>query len=156
MKTDLQTIIRVLSVLVAVALAAAFGWRAATWGWRLMSPASQQVVPGLRTEANAAGVAARPWFAPVVLSAPTEAVRAATGLRLVGIIAGGKRPAAIVGAGGTAPQAFIQGETITDGLLLKTVATDHVIVLRNGIAERLDLPATPVIDLQIYRKESGK
>lgn len=158
MRLDALTLVRWASALMAVILAAAFGWRAATWAWRAMTPASAVAVPGLRAEVNPAKIAERAWFGAVAaaIQAPPAAASAASGLRLVGIVAGGTRPAAIVGAGGTAPKAFIQGETITDGITLQTVAVDHVVVLRSGVAERLELPAKPPITLQVQRKESSK
>lgn len=158
MRPDTLTLVRWVSALLAVALAAAFGWRAATWAWRAMTPTSTVAVPGLRAEVDPAKIAERPWFGGIAAATPAAPAPAspATSLRLVGVVAGGTRPAAIVGAGGTAPQAFIQGETIMDGVILKTVAVDHVMVLRGGVAERLELPAKPPITLQVQRKESSK
>lgn len=148
--------IRFSAALLALTLAAAFGWRVATWSWRVMAPDLAVASVDLRAETDPVGIAARPWFGTVALSTPGTSLASpgdspnasiATGLRLVGILASKKRPAAIIGVGGAAPQVFRQGEAITEGISLRTVAIDHVIVLRSGVAERLELPARSVLSL---------
>jgi len=146
LRLDTLTLIRFFSVALAVMLAAGFGWRVATWSWRVMAPVVPSPVMDLRAETNPRAVATRPWFGTLGGgAAEPAAMAAASGLRLVGILASGRRPAAILGVGGAAPRVFMQGETGPDGVGLVKVATDHVIVRRNGVDERLELPgrATP-------------
>lgn len=160
-RQDTLAIIRFTSHALVVLLVIALGWRGASWVWRILAPDVPVATVDKRVAANPVQVAARPWFRDGVV-ANTQLPNAqpvASGLRLVGILAGGKHPAAIIATGSGAPQAFVQGEIISDGSRLQKVAADHVIVLHSGIAERLDLPVRPgnaPLSPPIQQKETRK
>jgi len=144
-----QRAIDLAAAMAALLLAVGAAWRLGGWAWLVMAPAVPAAAPDMHNEINVALIASRPWFGNrVAPSAPTTTQQArGTTLRVIGIVAGGKRPAAIVGAGNSAPQAVLEGETIAPGIVLKTVNRDHVIVTRDGMPERVELPAKPAAEL---------
>lgn len=144
-----QRAIDLAAALTALLLAVGAAWRLGGWAWLVLAPAVPVAAPDMHNEINVALIASRPWFgnraAPAALTTTQEARGVA--LRVVGLLAGGPRPAAIVGAGSNPPQAFLEGETIASGIVLKTVNKDHIIVTRDGLPERVDLPVKPAIEL---------
>jgi len=71
----------------------------------------------------------------------TKGAAAGAGLSLLGVFARGNPDAgrAILAPQGARPIMVAAGEAIADGLVLLEVHPDHVIVLRNGAPERVDL-----------------
>jgi type II secretory pathway component PulC len=130
-------------VMLELALVAALAVSLAYWTWVAIAPASVGVPSSAAAPATdrAEQVAHRNLFG-VVSSAPAAAPRAASaGLTVLGIFSG-KRSGegrAIIARQGGRPVTVATGESISDGLSLQEVHPDHVIVLRNGVPERLDL-----------------
>jgi type II secretory pathway component PulC len=129
-------------------------WRAADWGWRLApDPAAGGRQPTASDSAQAAAL--RGWFgtaaeaeavAAAVVASPTAAsvvsAAPANDVRLLGVIAGGRRPLAMLEIART-PYEVQPGETFADGLVLRQVGREHVIVERQGRSFRIDLPTAP-------------
>lgn len=130
-------------VALELALVAALAISLAYWTWVAVSPAavaapsSANAMAADRTEQ----VANRNLFG-VASAGPSSAPRSAgTGLTVIGVFSG-KRPGegrAIIARQGSRPETVATGESIADGLALHEVHPDHVIVLRNGVPERVDL-----------------
>jgi type II secretory pathway component PulC len=99
-----------------------------------------------RSSAEQRGTAVkRHLFGSAPESVAQATAAASAGLRLLGVFSGAApgKGRAIVAAQGARPQAVLAGEKIADGLVLQDVYPDHVIVLRNGVAERVDLERVP-------------
>ena len=79
--------------------------------------------------------------------APIATAPAADGRRfaVVGLATGfaGGSGFALLKSGDDPPQAYVEGETVADGVMLKRILDDGVELERNGRVERLSLPATP-------------
>lgn len=137
-----QRITALVGILLAVMIACGAAWRIAYWAWQIAAPTPVALATDLRGEIHLGLINARPWFGMPSASPEPEAEAQSSGevLRLVGVFAGGAHPAAIIGAGNAAPQPFLVGESIAAGISLKTVAHDHVIVLRGDTPERIALP----------------
>jgi type II secretory pathway component PulC len=130
-------------VMLELALVAALAVSLAYWTWVAIAPASVGVPSSAAAPATdrAEQVAHRNLFG-VVSSAPAAAPRAASaGLTVLGIFSGRRsgEGRAIIARQGSRPVTVATGESIADGLSLQEVHPDHVIVLRNGVPERLDL-----------------
>jgi general secretion pathway protein C len=74
-------------------------------------------------------------------AAPGAPVASAARLTLKGVVSHAAPAAggAILAAEGGKPQMVISGEDIAAGAVLREVHPDHVIILRNGVLERIDL-----------------
>lgn len=133
-----------LSLLLLLALAALL----AHWTWRFAAPVPPLPVAGARAdvrlgEALAALRAARLFGAAEGQQAGTAAERAtALNLKLRGVFAApaGLSALAILNVDGQ-DQAVATGYEVVPGVVLDTVASDHVILLNRGVRERLDLEA---------------
>jgi general secretion pathway protein C len=126
-----------------LALVAALAISLAYWTWVAISPATvaapmlsagpssgrpEQLASGNLFGAPSAGVATGPRSA-------------GAGFTLVGVFSG-ERPGegrAIFGRQSGPPASVATGESITSGVTLHEVHPDHVIILRNGLEERIDL-----------------
>lgn len=86
-------------------------------------------------------VAARHVFGAPSSESTTKPVATATGLVLLGVFSNPEPGAgrAILGMQGSRPVHVAVGEPIADGVELHEVHADHVIVLRQGMPERLEL-----------------
>lgn len=130
-------------VALELALVAALAISLAYWTWIAISPAavaapsSANAPVADRTEQ----IANRNLFG-VASAGPASAPRSAgAGLTVLGVFSG-KRPGegrAIISRQGSRPVTVAAGESITDGLALQEVHPDHVVVLRDGVPERVDL-----------------
>lgn len=130
-------------VALELALVAALAISLAYWTWVAISPAAV----GAPSSANAPAadrpeqVANRNLFG-VASAGPAQAPRSASaGLTVLGVFSG-KRPGdgrVIIARQGSRPVTVAAGESIADGLTLQEVHPDHVIVLRNGVPERVEL-----------------
>lgn len=130
-------------VVLELALVAALAVSLAYWTWVAISP------PTIAAPSSAAAPAAdrpeqlanRNLFG-VASTGPAAAPRSAgAGLTVLGIFSG-KRPGegrAILARQGSRPVTVATGESIADGLELQEVHPDHVVVLRNGVPERVEL-----------------
>jgi hypothetical protein len=85
--------------------------------------------------------AARHMFGAARSDSTAKRVDTAKSLVLLGVFSGPEPGAgrAILGMQGSRPVDVAVGEPIADGVELHEVHADHVIVLRQGIAERLEL-----------------
>jgi type II secretory pathway component PulC len=129
-------------VALELALVAAFAVGLAYWTWLAFSPATLAApsLPGRGEADRAEPLANRDLFgaAPNTASA---ARRSSVGLTLLGVFSG-KRPGegrAILVAQGSRPATLAVGESFAGGAVLHEVHPDHVIVLRDGVPERVEL-----------------
>lgn len=139
MSVNLDRAVRNLGRVLVLVLLLVLAWRAAGWIWHFAAPRPQPSVPDLRSVVNVANVARFPWFgamAPSLVEAPVSDIR------LIGLFAGGSRPAALLAISGQNAVAVAAGESPAPGLKLLTVADDHVIVQRNGASEKILLTGT--------------
>jgi hypothetical protein len=123
-------------------LVAALGVGLAHATWLLIAPRTAGAPTALAQslQLQPGGLSGRDMFgAPGGESA--KRVASATGLVLLGVFAGSEPSAgrAIVGMQGAKPAIASAGEPIADGIELHEVHADHVIVLRQGMPERLEL-----------------
>jgi general secretion pathway protein C len=131
--------------LLELALVAALGVSCAYWTWIAISPrvpAAPTLMPGAEV-AKQGVLATRHLFGEAQEGGGTAAgrARAAAEFALLGVFSG-RGPAtgrAILARQGSRPAIVAAGESIADGVKLQEVYPDHVIVLRNGSPERIDL-----------------
>jgi Type II secretion system protein C len=128
--------------LLELALVAALGVGLAHWTWLAIAPHAVSS-PGVRAGAPtmpAGAQAEREFFGPAQ-GAPVTA-RASVGptLVLLGVLSEpDTRGRAILSGSGSRPATVAAGEQIADGIVLQEVYPDHVIILRQGVPERIDL-----------------
>lgn len=126
-----------------VALVAGLAVSFAYWTWVAVSPrvAAATAFPAQAEPQSRGPIVKRHLFGVALEDAATQTKGAATGLSLLGVFARGNPGAgrAIVAPQGAKPAIVAAGEAIADGLVLLEVHPDHVIVLRNGVPERVDL-----------------
>lgn len=128
-----------LDVALLLALAAVL----AHWTWRLAVPETTQAVPP-PPAAQTAGVeairAARLFGEPTAADARPAARATTLNFKLHGVFAApGTRPAlAILNVDGQ-DQAVARGAEVQPGVVLSEVAADHVLLVNQGVTERLDL-----------------
>lgn len=128
-----------------VALVAALAVSLAHWTWVAVSPrvAAATAFPARSKLQSQGPLVKRHLFGVSSGGAATQAKGAAlgAGLALLGVFASGNPDAgrAIVGRQGARPAIVATGEAIADGLDLLEVHPDHVVVLRSGVPERIDL-----------------
>jgi type II secretory pathway component PulC len=141
--------------LVALLLAAVLCWRLAGWTLHFLAPPTPPSAPELRGNVNLAAVTRVPWFGiEAVAPERTETAPAeATDLTLIGVYAGGSRSSALIGIGSQSAAAFGVGDEIVSGARLTKVEIDHVLIDRNGSAERINLLA-PVASLEPENQET--
>ena len=124
--------------LLVVALVLVLAWQAAYWTWVFVAPPPVAAAAASQPAIDLAAVA-RLFGA----SAPTDAPRSASGLKLKGVIAPtpGTEASAIFSTGaGRDIAVYIDGE-VQPGMKLAEVHPDHVIVSSAGVKSRIDLEA---------------
>lgn len=126
-------------------LALAAGLCLAYWAWQAWASAQAAGTPSVGLPMPVvASVSAAPAVAAHFFSPATgEAAKARGDFRLVGTFAGARgRPgvAIIVGSDGR-PASFPKGAEIAPGVVLQEIAADHVLLGRDGVSEKLELPA---------------
>lgn len=139
---DAAKAVDALGSLLALLVVGFAGWRLAGWIWLLLAPAPAPPAASMGGYSDVALVSSRPWFGDTVPAPEAEAALATTKaeLSVAGIIAGGGRQAAIIGIGGGEPRAYLEGERLGPGMVLQAVARGYVTIMRDGIAERVELP----------------
>ena len=130
-------------VALELALVAALAISLAYWTWVAISPATvaTPMLSAGQVSDRPEQLAGRDLFGVASAGAATGPRSAATGLKVLGIFSG-QRPGAgraILVRQGSRPTSVSAGESIADGITLHEVHPDHVIVLRNGVPERVDL-----------------
>jgi type II secretory pathway component PulC len=126
-----------------VTLVAALAVSLAHWTWIAVSP-RVTAAPALQDHAAAdlqSALVKRHVFGVAQEGAVPAAARAGTGFALLGVFYG-REPGtgrAILSRQGSRPATVAVGESIADGVVLREVHPDHVIILRNGAPERIDL-----------------
>jgi hypothetical protein len=129
--------------LLELALVAALGIGFAHVTWLVMAPrmagAPSMVAHGAQPQPVA--LAAGQLFGASGGAATAKRVVPATGLVLLGVLSSPQPGAgrAILGMQGSRPALVAVGEPIADGIELHEVHADHVIVLRQGVPERVEL-----------------
>ncbi len=125
-----------------LALVAALAISLAYWTWVAVTPATV-AAPMLAGQASdrPEQLENRNLFGLASAGVTTGPRSAGAGLKVLGIFSGRQPGAgrAILARQGSRPTTVSVGESIDDGITLKEVHPDHVIVLRNGVAERVDL-----------------
>ncbi len=129
--------------LLELALVAALGVGLAHVTWLALAPrtAGAPTAVAQGEPPRAGPLAARQLFGAAGSALTGKRVASATGLVLIGVFS---RPEpgmgrAIIGAQGSRPTLVAAGEPIVDGVELREVHADHVIVLRAGMPERIEL-----------------
>jgi len=118
----------------------------AHWTWRFVAPAPRQALTTMRADMVPGAELALLRAAYLFGSAPGQEVQTervtSLNLKLHGVFAAlGEMPAmAILGVDGK-DQAVSGGQEFVPGVVLDTVHPDHVILLNQGVRERLDLDA---------------
>lgn len=129
--------------LLELAFVAALGVGLAHATWLAMSPravgAPGMLAQGAQTQPGA--LAARQLFGVASGEPATRSVATAGGLTLLGVLSSPEPGAgrAIIAVQGSRPALVAAGEPIADGLELREVHADHVIVSRQGVPERIEL-----------------
>jgi len=130
-------------VALELALVAALAISLAYWTWVAISPAT--VAAPLLSSGQLADrpeqLASRNLFGVASTGVAAGPRSASVGLKVLGIFSGEQPGAgrAILAQQGGRPRTVSPGEAIADGLTLHEVHPDHVIILRNGVPERVDL-----------------
>lgn len=142
-------LVRALPGLLALVLLLVLCWRAAFWTWQLL-PLAPPSVPLATLQATLAAALSRQWFGvsavPSAVAAGEVAVAASSGgealgnLRLLGIIAGGKLPLALLQHDAKTIE-LRAGEEFGGRYTLREIARDHVVVDVGGRSQVLSLPA---------------
>ena len=130
-------------VTLELALVAAIAISLAYWTWAAISPASvaAPVLSTGSTSDHPEQLANRDVFGVASAGVTAGPRSAGAGLALLGVFSG-KRPGegrAILARQGSRPAIISAGESMADGIVLREVHPDHVIILRNGVPERVDL-----------------
>lgn len=144
-------LLRPLPQLLFLALLVVAGWRTGDWLWRLW-PLPEPVAAVSERGGQLSAVLARHWFgiaAPTAAqnSAAADPVRpAAAAVKLLGVIAGGPRPVALLRIDNTAFEA-LAGEEFADGWQLRAIEPDAVLLVHDGRELRVvmspSVPAAP-------------
>jgi type II secretory pathway component PulC len=130
-------------VALELALVAALAISLAYWTWVAVSPPTMAAPMSSTGSASdrPEQLANRDLFGVAAAGAAAAPRSAGAGLTLLGVFSG-KRPGegrAILGRQGSRPAIVSAGESMADGIALREVHPDHVIILRNGVPERVDL-----------------
>lgn len=124
-------------------LVAALAIGLAYWTWVAFGPRAA-AAPSVTEPAAAdwqGAIAKRHLFGVSLAGDVKPASRASTGLVLLGVFSG-REPGsgrAILASQGSKPASIATGESLADDIVLREVHPDHVIILRNGAPERVDL-----------------
>lgn len=132
-----QTVLVSLLSLVAVAL---LGAVLAYWSWAWIAPRAEPRIEPAAVKSGGAGAATG-----IFGVAPSNQVAAAPSgiaIKLLGVVSAsrGKRGNAIVQIEGKQILAIPEGEDLAPGIRLAEVRSDHVILERSGVREKLALP----------------
>jgi general secretion pathway protein C len=124
--------------LVTVALVLVLAWLLAKWTWVFLTP--PQSAAGAKASGGVDLAAVARLFGGDAPAGPVAAAGGSGGIHLKGVIA--PTPAdigsAIFNLGGKDVAVPLGGE-IRPGMKLETVEPDHVVILRGGVRERIDL-----------------
>jgi hypothetical protein len=129
--------------LLELVLVAALGVGLAQVTWLAMAPRAAGAPSALAQSAQPppGAAVARHIFGAARGDSTAKRVDTAAGLVLLGVFSSSEPGAgrAILGMQGSRPAVVAVGEPITDGVELREVHADHVIVLREGMPERIEL-----------------
>ena len=130
-------------VALELVLVAALAISLAHWTWVAVSPVVV-AAPSSSAGTDAARpeqIASQNLFGAASAGAATSARSASAGITLLGVFSGrraGEGRAILVRQGGR-PATVAAGESIAEGIMLREVHPDYVIILRDGVPERVDL-----------------
>src|SRR5262245_11546668 len=129
--------------LLELALVAALGVALAQLTWLAIAPPTTGAPSAFAqsSQPQPGALAARHVFGAPGSESSAKRVGTATGLVLLGVVSSQEPGAgrAILGMQGGRPALVAVGEPIADGIELREVHPDHVIVLRQGMPERIEL-----------------
>lgn len=123
--------------LLAMTLAAVLCWRVAGWTVYFLAPPSRPIPADLRGDVDVGVLARVPWFG-VEPALPAGGPAVATDLKIIGLYAGGARPSALIAASSQPAAAYREGDEIIAGIKLLKVESDHVLIDRSGVTERIN------------------
>jgi len=127
--------------LLDLALVAALGIGLAYWTWLVLAP-RVVAAPGALADAAAVQPAAVAGQGLFGASRPTQraVAPASGGLVLLGVLSGpDSNGRAILARQGSRPVSVAAGEELSDGIVLREVHPDYVVISRQGIPERIEL-----------------
>jgi general secretion pathway protein C len=128
--------------LLEMALVAALAISLAHWTWVAVTPrAAAASALAEQQAAQPPGPVAKRHLFGAALEGAQPVADAGGGLALLGVFSERRPDAgrAILARQGSRPAIVAAGESISEGLVLREVHPDHVIILRAGVPERLDL-----------------
>jgi type II secretory pathway component PulC len=130
------------SDLLELALVAALGAGLAHWTSLAIAPRAI-AAPGAFAEAAQAqsgAQAERELFGVAQTGPATARARTLSNLVLLGVLSGpDSRGRAILAGVGNRPAIVAAGEAVADGIVLREVHPDHVVIVRHGVPERIAL-----------------
>jgi hypothetical protein len=127
--------------LLELALVVALAVGLAYWTSLAIAPRALAAPGTLADAAQPRGQAERELFGVAQDAGPATArARPAANLVLLGVLSGPDSTGRAILAGqGSRPAIVAAGEAIGEGIVLQEVHPDHVVVLRGGVAERIEL-----------------
>lgn len=140
MNNALANLIKATPALVFLLLVALASWRLAGEMWRLY-PAPPPAAIGFEADDSPRQLIARHWYGAAVKPAPAAiatSVQVAIDAQLIGVIAGGEHPQAVVRQGGKTVELSI-GDRLGNGGEIVTIRHDSIDVRLNGQTQQLDL-----------------
>lgn len=143
-----------------LALAAALAVTLAHWTWVVIAPPAvgESTFDGARDVARAPSALPRQLFGSASSDpGPAPAVATARAHHLLGVISrgGAGKGRAIFASAGADRRVVAAGEELSAGVVLKEVRADHVILLRGGVPERVDLDRRAVTPISRARGSDG-
>lgn len=123
-----------------VVLSLLLGLVCAYWFWKFTAPPAVEAQPVDTTDAAYAldMIRRAAWFGSAGAVAPIP--QPALELALRGVFAAREGAMAVIAVAGEPAVAVRAGDEVAPGVRLLEVRADHVLVLRHGVAHRLDLP----------------
>jgi general secretion pathway protein C len=115
-----------------------------TWAVVLSSAQAPAVGPNNVAAANDSGqdAQAAQWFSSAASNVQ---------IKLSGLFAGERGVVAILAVDDDAPRAFLLGEQLAEGVRLRAIEGDAVVIERNGQPSRLSMPSLPLEVLPALR-----
>lgn len=138
---------RALSLVVTTALLALLAMLCAHWFWQFAAPVNSAPVEPLRADTGGSIEAlrsARLFGEPAATPASSAQLR--TDLVLRGISASRSGGMAVIALDRNRVVTVKAGEEIAPGIRLERVHGDHVVVVQNGTAQRIELPQRKPVD----------
>lgn len=147
-----------LARIVAVALFALLCAIVAGWGLVLLAPRAPVAPAGAVAQAQAPAdltLAGQLFGGAPVAGAGPAAAAASSNIQVAGVLAAGARGVALLAIDGKPARPFAIGETVADGLTVRSVSAAEVVLDRGGTAVRLPAPPRGSIDVLTSGPQRG-